>query len=158
MRGRIFTSNACRQSPGIEPNRMKLRRACRYEDDSQSVREQACPRVVAWWLQSDGRIICKPVRPPKRREIPLSDPPSDRPRPRLCKPDERGEGDQHMLIHRAFIFLVVVFLVVVAKPMGEGGIDALDRLAKLASAQGGTSTTRIVGDDQGKALVGGPCP
>ena len=39
--------------------------------------------------------------------------------------------------------------------MGEGGVDALDRLAKLASAQGGTSATRIVGDDQGKALVGG---
>ena len=80
-----------------------------------------------------------------------------RPLVALCGSDidrARGrQGDQHVLINRAFAFLVVVLFIVVAKPVREGSVDALDRLAEATPAEGCTTATGVVGDNEGKSFV-----
>ena len=65
----------------------------------------------------------------------------------------RGQGDEQVLIHRQVVYTVVVLGEVVAEPVGEAGVDALDRLAELTPAQRRAAATGVVRDDHGESLV-----
>jgi len=64
-----------------------------------------------------------------------------------------GEGYQHVLIDGTLVLLVVVLFIVVAKPVREGSVDALDRLAEATPAEGCTTATGVVGYNEGKSFV-----
>jgi hypothetical protein len=64
-----------------------------------------------------------------------------------------NEGEQFVLIHGKGRNILVVGLVFVAEPPREGFVDTWYGLALVATRQGCSRTTRIVGDDHCEALI-----
>ena len=63
-----------------------------------------------------------------------------------------------MLVDGQRRFVVVVLAEVVAEPVRERSVDALNGLAEAAAAQSGAATTRVIRDDQGETGVPRPRP
>ena len=61
--------------------------------------------------------------------------------------------DEHVLVDRQVIFLFDEFPCIAAQPVGEPGDHLLECLARLASPERGSGTTRLGGDGQREALI-----
>ncbi len=106
---------------------------------------RACPRPPGRRCPAAGR----PDRPAGREELAARIGPAvllgaghvDRPR--------GDQGDQHVLVDAAVVFVAVVELLeVAAEPVRESRVDRRDRLAEAPLAQGRPAAARVVGDHQ----------
>src|SRR5207253_697184 len=67
----------------------------------------------------------------------------------------RAQRDQTMLIKRQLVRLLVKFLELAVKPVGETSVDLFDRLSNLAAARRGAAAARLQWNGQGDAFIEG---
>ena len=63
-----------------------------------------------------------------------------------------------MLVDRQFIFVAVVLIEIVTKPMWKDLVDPFYRFTKSSTTQCSTTTTAVVRNDDLESLVFGSCP
>src|SRR4051812_19999221 len=70
----------------------------------------------------------------------------------------RDEGDEFVLIDRELFSCAGVGGVFRHEPVGKRGGDDGGGLAEIPTCESGPAFTRVIGDDEGKALVARACP